>query len=609
MIATPQVRSAAIDPWTVATRAALGTYRHRALVFVTTLAVGAMFGLPHLVIPALLGEGRVYTPFAVSGVSALTYDETSSYAAYVNYVLRHATPPYDTDVYENEDVPVPTTVAPYVVLAGAAAVLGGVDRAFIFADFVLPPLALLIIYALLFDITRRHLLALVGSLAVLLLSFGPRNLFSPLLQPFGYDASGVLQPLEFSRIIHPEISFTILIAALGLLWLTLKQGRPLLAIAAGAVGSLLFYTYVYYWPVWVTACLVLLLAVHDRRGPLLLTNVVTWVCSIPFWWTLLQAWRAPGFANVLARHTSELGHVPPAPKIVYTIVTTLIFFVCVAVYLRGRPRGGPPSVESRHRVMVFFSAIFVASVVALNMEILVGFNVESMLHFPNRLFQPFLTITAFALASRPLMKLNFSRIVLLAAGVGMLGLGAMRQLSMSYAVADAHEYTPRHRLLFGWLNDHTRLDDVVLTTAKDVNDLVPVFTQDRVFVPNGERTSASNQEIATRFLIAMKLLNHPENDIRGLLAQDVFHGEPPLGLTYTYFLFLGTDEWRLPDSQIDDMLAQYRTLDLSTELTRRRINYVYAQAGEQPIAVAGWTFDEAYSDAYGEVWRTERITP
>ena len=107
----------------------------------------------------------------------------------------------------------------------------------------------------------------------------------------------------------------------------------------------------------------------------------------------------------------------------------------------------------------------------------------------------------------------------------------------------------------------------------------------------------------------MKLLNHPENDIRGLLAQDVFHGEPPLGLTYTYFLFLGTDEWRLPDSQIDDMLAQYRTLDLSTELTRRRINYVYAQAGEQPIAVAGWTFDEAYSDAYGEVWRTERITP
>jgi hypothetical protein len=605
MIATPQLRSASVDPSAIVTRAALGSSRHRALVFVTTLAVGVMFGLPHLVIPALLGEGRVYTPFAVSGVSALTYDETSSYAAYVNYVLRHAAPPYDTDVFENENVPVPTTLAPYVMLAGAAAVLGGVDRAFIFADFVLPPLALLIIYALLFDITRRHLLSLVGGLTVLLLSFGPRNLFSPLLQPFGHDTSGLLQPLEFSRIVHPEISFTILIAALGLLWLTLKRGHPLLAMAAGVIGSLLFYTYVYYWPVWVAACLMLLLAAQDRRQALLLTNVVTWMCSIPFWWTLLRASRAPGLVNVLVRHTSEFGHIPPPAKIVYTILTTLIFLSCVAVYLRV----GPPSIGSPRRVLVFFSAIFLASVAALNMEILVGFNVESMLHFPNRLFQPFLTIAAFALASRPLMKLNFSRIVLLTAGVGLLGLGAVRQLSMSNVVADAHEYTPRHRLLFSWLNDSTSLDDVVLSTAKDVNDLIPVFTQDRVFVPNGERTSASNQEIATRFLIAMKLLDHGEHDIRRLLAQDVFHGEPPLGLTYTYFLFLGTNDWRLPDSQIDDMLAQYRRLDLSTELARRRINYVYALDGEQPIGVPGWTFHETYSDAYGEIWQAARTTP
>jgi len=603
MIATPELRSAAVDPWTLVTRAISGSYRHRAAVFVTTLAVGIVFGLPHLVIPALLGEGRVYTPFAVSGVSALTYDETSSYAAYVNYVLRHAAPPYDTDVFENENVPVPTTLAPYVLLAGAAAVLGGVDRAFIFADFVLPPLALLIVYALLFDMTRRHLLSLVGGLTVLLLSFGPRNLFSPLLQPFGYDASGMLQPLEFSRIIHPEVSFTIFIAALGLLWLTLKRGHLPLAVAAGAVGSLLFYTYVYYWPVWVAACLVLLLVAGERRQPLLLTNVVTWVCSLPFWWTLLQSWRGPGFANVLARHTSELGHLPAPAKIAYTLVTTLIFVVCIGIYLRS----GPASGGQRRRVLLFFSAIFVASVAALNMEILVGFNVESMLHFPNRLFQPLLTITAFALASRPLMSLKFSRIVLLSAGVGMLGLGAMRQLSMSDAVADAHEYTPRHRLLFGWLNDHTRLDDVVLATSKDVNDLTPVFTQDRVFVPNGERTSASNDEIATRFLITMKLLDHSEDDIRALLAQDVFHGEPPIGLTYTYFLFLGTDDWRLPESQIDAMLAQYRQLDLSAELTRRRVDYIYGQTGEQPIPVRGWTFHETYSDAYGEIWQAEQV--
>ncbi|MBV9597054.1 MAG: hypothetical protein JOZ87_09320 [Chloroflexi bacterium] len=569
------------------------------LVVLTTCVVSLLFGLPHLLTPALLGPERVYTPFAVSGVSALTYDETSSYAAYVNYTLRHLAPPYDTDVYEDEHVPVPTTMAPYVILAGAAAALGGVDRAFILADFVLPPVALLIVYALLFDITRRRALALVGSLTVLLVSFGPRNLFSPILQPTGYDPGGIIQPLEFSRDVHPEVSFTLLVASLWLLWRTLRTNRPLLAVVAGALGALLFYTYLYYWPVWLGACLALLLFDRDRRRVLWLTNVVTWLCTIPFWWSLLEDTRYPGLANVLARHTSELGHVPPPAKIAYTIVATLVFAVCAAVYIRF----GPPHSMTRRRVLLYFSAVFAAALAALNMEVLVGFNVESMLHFPNRLFQPFLTIAVFALASRPLVTRRFGVAALLVGGGILLGLGGFRQVTVTNAVAAAHEYTPQHRLLFDWLNANTHLDDVVLATARDVNDLIPVYTQDRVFVPNGERTSASSQEIGERFLIAMKLLGHSEDDVRALMAQDVQHGDPPLGLTYTYFLFLGTDNWRLPESQIDSMLEEFRKLDLNQELGQRRVNYVYGRGDEQPRAVSGYTFREAYSDTYGKLWQ------
>jgi hypothetical protein len=589
-------------PLTIAAHIPIRAHRHAALVVFTACALSLVFGLPHLIIPAILGEGRVYTPFAVSGVSALTYDETSSYAAYVNYTLRRAAPPYDTDVFEDEHVPVPITMAPYAILAGVAAVLGGVNRAFIFVDFMAPPLALLILYALLFDITRRHVVALVGGLTVLLVSFGPRNLIGPVLQPIGYDANGVMQPLEFSRIVHPEISFTILAASLWLLWRTLRTGQPGVAAAAGAVGALLFYTYVYYWPVWIGACLVLLLIDRGGRPVLGLTNLVTWLLSIPFWWTLLQAAQYPGFANVLARHTSELGHVPPPAKVVYTIGTSVIFLTCVAVYLRFGPQ-----LVARRRVLQYFSAIFLAALAALNMEVIVGFNVESMLHFPNRLFQPFLTITVFALASQPLVMKRYGQASLLTFGGVLLGLAMLRQVTTSNIVASAHEYAPQHRQLFEWLNDNTRIDDVVLASARDINDLIPVFTQDRVFVPNGERTSASNQEIAQRFLVAMKLLNHSEDDVRALLAQDVKHGDPPLGLTYTYYLFLGTGTWRLSDSQIDSLLDDYRTLDLSQELGRRRVNYVYGRGGEKPVAVPGWAYQEAYSDAYGELWQVDQL--
>lgn len=601
MIASPTAPSTALRRSALVARIPLHAYRQYVGVVFATLAVSLVFGLPHLLIPALLGEGRPYTPFAVSGVSALTYDETSSYAAYVNYTLHHAMPPYDTDVFENENVPVPITPAPYIILAAAAAVLGGVDRAFILADFVLPPLALLILYSLLVDITRRRVLSLVGALSVLLVSFGPRNLISPALQPVGFDSSGLIQPLEFSRNIHPELSFTILAASLWLLWRTLRTNHVVFAVLAGGVGALLFYTYVYYWPVWLGACLLLLVLVRDRRRALLYTNGVTWLCSIPFWWGLLQSTLYPGFHNVVRRHTSEVGHVPPPEKIVYTIGTCALFAVCLALYRRF----GTSPVGARRRVVLYFSAIFAASVAALNMEVIVGFNVESMLHFPNRLFQPFLTIAAFALASRPLLNLKYSQAVLIGLGALLFCLGTARQVTSSLAAAPAHEYVPQHRLLFDWLNANTRTDDVVLASAKDINDLIPVFTGDRVFVPNGERTSATNQEIAQRFLIAMKLLGHSESDVRALLAQDVQHGDPPLGLTYTYFLFLGTDNWRLPDSQIDGMLQTYRTLDLSQGLAERRLNFVYGRDGEQPMDIAGWTFREVYSDVYGKLWQVE----
>ena len=130
--------------------------------------------------------------------------------------------------------------------------------------------------------------------------------------------------------------------------------------------------------------------------------MVTWTCSLPFWWTLVESSHSAGFANVLARHTSELGHVPQPAKVAYTLVMSLVFLVCVAVY----ERFGSGYSLSRRRVLLYFSAIFVAALAALNMEVIVGFNVESMLHFPNRLFQPFLTLTLFALASRPLLALE-----------------------------------------------------------------------------------------------------------------------------------------------------------------------------------------------------------
>jgi hypothetical protein len=590
----------------------------------TLVATSLIFGLPHLMIPRLLGSDQTYTPFAVSGISSVTYDETATYAAAANYTALRLAPPYDTDLWETRNVVVPTTTAPYFALAALNVLTGGLDNAFIVCDFVLPPTAVLLLYLLLLDIAGSRSIALAGSLATILISFGPRNFLGVPLLLLSQHGSSIVQPLEFSRLLHPELSFTLLAAALLLLWRTVRWGGRVQAVLGGIVGGLLFYTYVYYFPVWLGACALLLLGrrwlSHRVWKAVLLTNLFTWVVSLPFWISLVGSYDTYNFNIRLARHYSETGHVPPPEKLLYTLAYSLIFAVMAISFFKfGHSTTRTSSRDWRRSVLMFHSCIFVAAIVALNAEIMIGFNLEAMNHYPNRLFQPYLVLTGFALLVGPATNLLSRHIwwsrrtaTILARGavVMLLTLAVTRQTVVSLNVADKHALPVEHKLLFEWLNTHTQLDDVVLTTDRHINDLVPVFTHNLLFVPNGERTSAGDIEVERRFLIAMRLLDRPEDEVHDLLAQDYSHGEQPLGLTYTYFLFVsgnGSYNLGLPEALLAPILADYRQLDLARELSQRRLNYIYVQGVERPTAVPGWNFRWAYGNGYGNIWESNRI--
>lgn len=576
---------------------------------VVLVAMGLIFGLPHLLIPRLLGPDQQYTPFAVAGVSALTYDKTVTYAALTNYTALRNAPPYDTDVFENRQVPTATSTVPYFGLAALDDAVGGLDRAFIFCDFVLPPIACFLLYMLLLGFTGNRAVALVGAVVTMLVPFGPRNLLDVPLALARGSTAAIIQPLEYSRSLHPEVSFTLLLAAWLCLWRTFRGGRWVSAILAGVCGGLLFYTYFYYWPVWIGACALLLVATYRQRQARLnmwLANLATWVVGIPFWVTYLTGRNSTTFGALIERHVSERGHVPPPEKLLYTGIYSAIFSLMAYAFYKSR---------GATDVLVFLTAIFVTSVAALNMEVLTGFNLESMLHFPNRLFQPFFSIAAFGLlvpalggyASRWIPRLRALGYVSIAAFVSI---AVARQIITSVNVADKHALSPEHSLLFNWLNANTRLDDVVVASGKDVNELIPVFTHNLPFVPYGERTSASNQETERRFLVGMKVLGTDESVVRNLLAQDSDHADPPLGLTYTYFLFIGGSgivNRRLPDAAVESAVSQFRTLDLDRELGQQRVDYLYARGSERPAQLDGWSFTQVYPTGYGSIWHIQRV--
>jgi hypothetical protein len=585
------------------------TTRAWAAVLATLVAVVIIFGLPHALIPWLLGPQQTYTPFAVSGVSALTFDKSAMYAAQLNYMVVHHAWPYDTDIYEDRDATSPMATAPYVPLAAGAVILGGVDRAIVAADLILPALACLILFALLLELTGSWRISLVGALVTILVPFGPRNLMDVPLALLQGRADSIIQPLEYSRLLHPELSFTLLAAALLFLWRALRYGRKTDAVAAGLLGGLLFYTYVYYWPVWLGACALLLVwawRFAERRVAVALavTNIATWLVGIPFWIIFVQNHTAASFVNAIERHTDGTGRIPTPEKIVYTVASITIFAVLALIYLSGtRPD---------RRVLLFFSAIFLASVAALNMELVTGFNIQSMLHFPNRLFQPLFCLAVFALAvptvAARLRDYRLGSAVTAVTVVGLLGLALLRQGMMSQNIAPQQVLPADERMLFAWLNQHSQVDDVVVAEAPSINELMVVDTHNRPLVPYGERTGVDYNEIMRRFLTGMKLLQRSPEEVRSLLVQSHEQAPLPLGLTYSYFLFVGGHgiaDWRLPDNEISVALQRYQSLDLAAELGRQKVDYVYTPVGQQPASVAGWRLAQVYDSGYGVVWRLE----
>ena len=207
------------------------------------LIVGLLHGLPHILIPLHLSAGERYTPFAVNGVSALTFDESYIYAAQANYTATRWKPAYDTDVYEYRDVPAVFPYMPFYALAALARLTGGTANAFIVCDFILPALGLLLAWLLITGCTGSESLGALGALATILISFGPRNFFT-----LGKDA---IQPLDYSRLLHPELSFTLFLLAIWLLWRSLK--RPA--------------THLCWWSTaWPAACSSTLMPTTGRRG-------------------------------------------------------------------------------------------------------------------------------------------------------------------------------------------------------------------------------------------------------------------------------------------------------------------------------------------------------
>jgi hypothetical protein len=561
-------------------------------LFIVAILVSVIFGLPHLLIPTvLLPHGAVYTPFAPFGASALVWDETVLYAPQANYTARTLRPPYDAGTYEYRDRPTVVATVPYYMLAPIQWLTGSVGRAFIVADFLFPALAFIFATAIMRRLDTGATVAAAAALLMLIPAQAPRNSLDVVKDLISWRWTTV-QPLEYSRFPAPEFSFTLLLA--GLLFLLGARRSRWQALAAGLLGGLMFYTYLYIWTVWVAGCALLLVwrTLADRRlnTNLVVVNAITWLASGPFWLTYWRFLRSPAYEAVTHRMSWTIGHLPDRE----TMVTTALCLTAVLIGWR---------LSQENENIRLLLVIILGGLVTYNGQLVLGRTFESF-HLSNRFFQPMFALVGggavgvWARQRWPAWTKHFALLVV----VVLLALGAARQVGVSIYTAPLHMLNPGSTSLFEWLRTNGRPNEVVATSEESLNYVLPDYTQQFAYLPFCILSSASDSELAERFLIVLKLLGYDVGFMMHELARPSSDTARQINLSWSFHLFR---KHRLEDSEISVLREHWEDITFPRELHRYRIDYVLRSprdpATQQSLETKG--LRRVAEGPFGELYR------
>lgn len=582
-------------------------------LWVFALAIGAVFVLPHLVRIGEVGYAA-YSPFTARSPSAMVYDETFLYGAEANYVLTRHAPAYD-DTWEHRAAVYPYSILPTALEAVLAAAMGSLKLAHIVASFLFPCLTGLLLMTIFGRAGAGRVLAALLALTVLVVAFSPMTLRINVLA-FAHHAQGarVVDTLQAARSPNPEMTFLQFAGTLLLLALAMERRSWRWAAAAGVLGGLLFFSYVYYAIAWTV--LLGVLGVAAMMWPRAVSRVV---------WVSLAKTAVFAGAFLLWEHVSKAqgnyvvravriglyhSHLVVGENLWETEFWAVQAVLCAAVWLWLRRRRGGAFTDA---LMVVLLAAMAGGLAGMDMQVVTGFNVQQVQHYPHMVLQPVGLMMMAVLAA---MAWPVGRVWATLAGVGfatLLGVAVLAQVEGGRDTAAMHAVPEARRELFAWLNGHTPVGSVVATDELGLSIVLPVETHNSVLFANGSRSSASDDELVERFLLASRLVGEPSEvvarELSGAMPKDV--AEPPAN--YSLYLFEFSKKYqrhlaerRVAPAWIPVLLQQYAEMDLGRELERFRVDYVWVPTGRVPVAVAGWRYVEAFSSTEGVLWRLER---
>jgi hypothetical protein len=557
---------------------------------------------------AEIGSVSDYTPFAAQSPSSMTWDETFLYGPEANFMLQRHALASDTDTWEHRNEPFPYSVLPTTIEAGLASLVGGLAPAQILSTFIFPTITAWLLIGIFRQAGASALVSAALALLVLAVGFSTRTVPINIIDLLRHGLhGGAIDTMQAARNPNPNMSFPLFLGAMLCLSSGVRHRSTGSLLMAGLLGGLEFYTYTYYAIGWTAAvvflCLLALIRPPALTSKVAFTLAATAALAAPFfWWSHLSKLYG-GYQNRANRLGMLSGHMPSKAGILLTIGWGAAALIAWLLWNRIKPRHGAEASTSATLLVLLFCIL--GGLAGMNMQIVTGFNVQETHHFPHMILQPLFVIMVCIVIASLLREAGFRLGI---AGLAMVYIAcAAAQIEAAASTASVHRIPATDRSLFAWLNANTEAGAVVATTDLRLATILPLYTHDGTLMANGSRTSASNEELIERYLLANKLIQAPAATVRSELSQGVGSGSPLPLMTYSEFLFETAPQkdpirWNLTPDAIEQVMREYQHLDPAAELQHLRVDYVWLSGGS-PSKLSDFTWNMVFEDSAGSLWQ------
>lgn len=350
-----------------------------------------------------------------------------------------------------------------------------IPEGFIFLDFFLPLILVLLTYSIGYTLTKNIPLSLATATIL----------------------HGVLFIDDFSRLPSPQLNFIFwLVACLALLHLTKHRSNKWMIGLAIALGAL-FYIYPYYWTFYVVTVALFAMSVYFSGGrvlieKLLLASLGAVFIAIPALVQMFVTANNPFYAETMSRIGLIETHTPSGISVLLWAGATLILLI-LCIYMKKRA----PS----HLELLLGSGLL-AAVIVTNQHLITGANIEFSSHYlPLTMFWSIFTLTyifSVWIQSRPNNGVKYSASIL---GVCvLLALIVASALIEKRSVPGEREVAwQRYAPVFEWLRENTDKESVVYT-HEELSNLVAGYTQNNVYYAGWANVHMlSDEEVQKRF--------------------------------------------------------------------------------------------------------------